>query len=163
MGISIQCGNDDIFQHWWDELTWKTEVPAGRPSDISAMKGRFWKVGSLSFRSSRLTNTVALLVARRGGRPPAGTGWGPRLMPTAPWDDAWFLKQRKLSLDACRVCLCTWLKTAAAYICPYPFPIAAWMGRYSENTGRGRVKAKCASRKPAGQWGIYPNSSFFFS
>lgn len=43
----------------------------GRPSAISAAKGRFWKVGSLSFKSNRLTNTVALLVARRGGLPPA--------------------------------------------------------------------------------------------
>lgn len=88
MDISIRGGNDDILQHWWDELTWKTEVPAGRPSDISATKGKFWKVGSLSFRSSRLTNTVALLVARRGGRPPAGIGWGPRLMLTVPWENA---------------------------------------------------------------------------
>lgn len=64
--------------------TWKTEVPAGSPSAISAAKGRFWKVGSLSLRSSRLTNTVALLVARRGGRPPAGgqgRGRGQCLLP----------------------------------------------------------------------------------
>lgn len=60
-------------QEWQqrDTLTWKTEEPAGRPSAISATKGRFWKVGSLSFRSSRLTKTVALLVALRGGLPPA--------------------------------------------------------------------------------------------
>lgn len=68
----------------WDAPTWKTEVPAGSPSAISAAKGRFWKVGSLSLRSSRLTNTVALLVARRGGRPPAGgqgRGRGQCLLP----------------------------------------------------------------------------------
>jgi len=68
----------------WDTLTWKTEEPAGRPSAISAAKGRFWKVGSLSFRSSRLTKTVALLVARRGGLPPVEARKGvSRLMPPA--------------------------------------------------------------------------------
>lgn len=42
----------------------------GSPSGISATKGRLMKVGSLSFRSSRLTDTVVLADARSGGLPP---------------------------------------------------------------------------------------------
>lgn len=40
------------------------------PSDNSATNGRLTNVGSLSFRSSRLTNTVVLADARSGGEPP---------------------------------------------------------------------------------------------
>lgn len=42
----------------------------GSPSGTSATKGRLTKVGSLSLRSSRLTNTVVLADARSGGVPP---------------------------------------------------------------------------------------------
>lgn len=40
-----------------------------RPSGTSATNGRLRKVGSLSLRSSRLTNTVVLADARSGGVP----------------------------------------------------------------------------------------------
>lgn len=42
----------------------------GSPSGTSATDGRLRKVGSLSLRSSRLTNTVVLADARSGGVPP---------------------------------------------------------------------------------------------
>lgn len=42
----------------------------GSPSGTSATKGRLTKVGSLSLRSRRLTNTVVLADARSGGIPP---------------------------------------------------------------------------------------------
>lgn len=42
----------------------------GSPSDNSATNGKLTNVGSLSLRSSRLTNTVVLADARSGGEPP---------------------------------------------------------------------------------------------
>lgn len=107
----------------WDAPTWKTEVPAGSPSAISAAKGRFWKVGSLSFRSSRLTNTVALLVARRGGRPPAGErgrGQGQCLLPENKVPTQGELPGGRQD----------------------PVLLAARMGQCSANMGRGRLKVK---------------------
>lgn len=48
----------------------------GSPSGTSATDGRLRKVGSLSLRSSRLTNTVVLADARSGGVPPKEGGKG---------------------------------------------------------------------------------------
>lgn len=45
-------------------FTLKTEDPMGSPSGTSATKGRLRNFGSLSLRSSRLTNTVVLADAR---------------------------------------------------------------------------------------------------
>lgn len=61
-------------------LTLNTEDPLGRPSGTSATKGRLRKVGSLSFRSSRLTYTVVLNEECSGGLP---TGVGARGTNTA--------------------------------------------------------------------------------
>lgn len=52
------------------QFTLKTEDPTASPSGTSATKGRLRNFGSLSLRSSRLTNTVALADARSWGVPP---------------------------------------------------------------------------------------------
>lgn len=51
-------------------LTLNTDDPIGIPSGTSATNGRFKKAGSLSLRSRRFTNTVALAEERSGGVPP---------------------------------------------------------------------------------------------
>lgn len=68
--INPKCNGIPFYKAPVFYFTLKNEDPMGSPSGTSATDGRLRKVGSLSLRSSRLTNTVVLADARSGGVPP---------------------------------------------------------------------------------------------